>query len=136
MPKNVPAPKVEDDEPCFILSGGVKPTAPVVPVVTGWDKDELEKSKKKRIFDKKSEKKYPITEEFFGKNLGALIKQEFLRTVNIIDVIDKEVKKETYEFHFPSIENKIRSIEPIEVPLSSFRLSTQILTRSTSSLAT
>ena len=94
-------------------------------MVTGWDKDELEKSKKKRIFDKKSEKKYPITEEFFGKNLGALIKQEFLRTVNIIDVIDKEVKKETYEFHFPSIENKIRNIEAIEVKLFTFRLSTR-----------
>ncbi len=46
-----------------------------IPNVTAWDKEELEKSKKKRIFDKKVNKKYPVTEEVFGKNLAALIKQ-------------------------------------------------------------
>lgn len=64
----------------------------------------------------------------FGTNLGGLVKQEFFKSVNVIDTIDTEVKKLKYDIYFPTIENKIRSIEPIEVNLFTLRHFMLILT--------
>jgi hypothetical protein len=46
----------------------------------------------------------------------------------VLGVIDTQVKKEVYEFHFPTIENKQRNIEPVEVTPSPHRPSTPMST--------
>jgi len=43
--------------------------------VTGWTDKELEKNKRKKIFSKGDNKRYPLTQEVLGKNVAGLIKQ-------------------------------------------------------------
>ena len=103
-----------------------------MPKVEAWKEKDLQKSefgktKRRRIFDRDVNKKYPITEEVFGKNLGALVKQQFMKEVDIMKTIDTEVKKKMFNFHFPTFEQKLRKGDPIEVIPQTYRLSTLTL---------
>ena len=44
-----------------------------------------------------------LSAEFFGKDVAAFVKREFIRQTDVIGVIGTRVNKKLYNFNFPSI---------------------------------
>lgn len=71
--------------------------------------------KQKKEVKVKGNETQSLTTSILGKDIAGFIRSEFLKDVDILQMIGSKVQKKTYNFSFPSIENKTREGETEDV---------------------